>query len=444
MDLLPTSLGTRPRLAVEMRVEGVVAARTEDATAMLSAVSQGAWAAGTVVPGLKAGNVPARAAAVAAVKKALEAVALKERQATLVLPDAAVRVLLLDFDTLPAKAVEALPVVRFRLKKLLPFDADDAVVSYQIMSTSRNLVRVLAVAVPKDVLGEYESVVRDAGFEPGAVLPSTLAVCAGLDEDENEAATLLVNAGENGVTTAIVREGVLLLHRTVDLQAAGLEERIEAVVAAEHVVVTPALQVPAELLATPVYAETYPVHASVEDPARVSLPLVSEEESAGEWAMQAPVTGYGVLDDDDLRARPGLKDDSISAEAAFRAQQLADEISRELEDAGELPREQMLPALPSPREAQEQRMTAAAREVTQAVSVAAAYFEDTLERAPGLVFSAGTLGADALGSLLREAGFGQEEMRVMETVDPSVLTAGATTTRVPRGWMAGVRGALRS
>ena len=385
----------------------------------------------------------ARAAAVTAVKKALEAVALKERQTTLVLPDAAMRVLLLDFDTLPAKAVEALPVVRFRLKKLLPFDSDEAVVSYQVMShVAATWCGCWRWRCRRMCCCEYESVVREAGFEPGAVLPSTLAVCAGLEEDGNEAATLLVNAGENGVTTAIVREGVLLLHRTVDLQAAGLDERIEAVVAAEHGVVTaPAMEIPAELLAVPVYAETYPVHNSTGDAARVSLPLVNEEESAGEWAMQAPVTGYGVLDERDLRR---AEDDDVSAEAAFRAQQLAEEISKELEDAGELPREQMLPPLPTPREAEEQKMTAAAREVTQAVSVAAAYFEDTLERAPGLVLSAGTLGADGLGALLREAGFGQEEMRVMETVDPRVLTAGATTTRVPRGWMAGVRGALRS
>ena len=34
---------------------------------------------------------------------------------------------------------EALPLVRFRLKKLLPFDADDdAMVSYQVMSERRS------------------------------------------------------------------------------------------------------------------------------------------------------------------------------------------------------------------------------------------------------------------------------------------------------------------
>ena len=68
----------------------------------------------------------------------------------------AVRVLLLDFDELPAKAAEALPVVRFRLKKLLPFDADDAAVSYQVMATSKVGMQVLAVAMPREVLAEYE------------------------------------------------------------------------------------------------------------------------------------------------------------------------------------------------------------------------------------------------------------------------------------------------
>ena len=40
------------------------------------------------------------------------------------------RVVLLDFDTLPSNPAEAEGVVRFRLKKSLPFDVDKAKVSY--------------------------------------------------------------------------------------------------------------------------------------------------------------------------------------------------------------------------------------------------------------------------------------------------------------------------
>ena len=410
MPLIPTALGIRPRLAVELRPEGVVAARADDAQAIVSAVAHATFAEGVLQPGLKSGNVVGRTAVIAAVRKALEAVALKERQTTVVLPDAAVRVLLLDFDALPAKVGEALPIIKFRLKKLLPFDSDEAVVSYQIMSSVRGMVRVLAVAVPKDVLAEYESVVREAGFEPGAVLPSTLAACAGMGE--MEAAALLVNAGDTVVTTAIVQGGVLLLHRTVDLQAEGLHERAEA---AAHTAALESAGLPPEIFAHP-----------------DALPLVDVESSAGEWAMQEPLTGYGVIDDERLQSAERSEThsrhlaDLITAEALAEAASHADPVA-----ALEL-------------ELEVHRLTAVEREVTQAVSVAAAYFEDTLQIAPGVVLAAGTMGAETLGALLHAAGFADGEIKVREMVEPGMLTGGAVSARVPHGWMAGVRGALRS
>jgi type IV pilus assembly protein PilM len=88
-------------------------------------------------------------------------------------------------------------------------------------------------------------------------------------------------------------------------------------------------------------------------------------------------------------------------------------------------------------------------EVTQAVSVAAAYFEDTLEVSPGAVLSAGSVSAQALGAMLAEAGFGEmmdagSRIRVREVVGEDSLAGQAVTSTVPRGWLAGVRGALRS
>ncbi|HTC76550.1 MAG TPA: hypothetical protein VK684_13300, partial [Edaphobacter sp.] len=248
MEILPKTLGTRPRLAVEVRAEGVVAARAEDAAALLTAVARTNLAEGAVAPGLKVGNIVDRTAVTAALRKVLDSVAgsgrERMRDVTVIVPDAAVRVLFVDFDQLPSKAAEALPVVRFRLKKLLPFDADEAMVSYQVMSTEKDSVKLLAVAIPKAVLEEYESAVLAAGYLPGAVLPSTLAALAGLDEAE--APVLVVNAGLGTVTTAIVRAGMLMLHRSVDMSAGGS----------------------APLAVTSV------------------LPVVSRESTAQEWAQQ--------------------------------------------------------------------------------------------------------------------------------------------------------------
>jgi type IV pilus assembly protein PilM len=369
MEILPKSLGTRPRLAVEVRAEGVVAARAEDAAAVLTAVARGDLFEGAVAPGLKPGNIVDKAAVTAAVRRALDAVAgtgrERLRDVTVVVPDSAVRVLFVDFDQLPSKVAEALPVVRFRLKKLLPFDADDAMVSYQVMSNEKDSVKLLAVAVPKAVLDEYEAVVLAAGYVPGAVLPSTLAALAGLDEVE--APVLMVNAGLGSVTTAIVHGEKLLLHRSFDLNVGDLS------------------------------MDASSTGVSV-------LPLVDRESSAQEWAQQEPLGPGGW--------------DRFDAEASMQTSVVETAVLREAE------------------------MSALGREVAQAVSVAAAYFEDSLQRPPDQLVVAGTLGADSLAGMMEESGV--EGLRVQEMVDAGMLGLGAATSRVPRGWLAGVRGALRN
>jgi type IV pilus assembly protein PilM len=93
-------------------------------------------------------------------------------------------------------------------------------------------------------------------------------------------------------------------------------------------------------------------------------------------------------------------------------------------------------------EVRERAAVATAREVTQAVSVAAAYFEDTLQVTPETVLSAGTLGAETLAAMMDEGGL--TGLRVREMVDTGMLQAGAVTATVPRCWLAGVRGALRN
>jgi type IV pilus assembly protein PilM len=367
MEFLPTSLGTRPRLAVEIRAEGIVAARAEDAAALLTAVSRADVAAGAVSPGLKVGNIAGRGGVVTAIRAALDEIAGKGtdravgRDVTLVVPDAAVRVLLLDFDQLPSKFAEALPVVRSRLKKLLPFDADNAAVSYQVMAQDRGSVRVLAIAMPKDVLDEYEAAVTAAGYLPGAVLPSTLAALAGLDTAE--APALVVNAGLGGVTTAIVKGGALLLHRSLDLSR------------------------------------------ELEDAAAETA--IIEELSAPDQSQigQLP-DGYDRLD----------------AEASMQTSVVMTAEARELAATASLRVE--------------------SREVVQAVSVAAAYFEDTLQVAPESLLTAGIMGAERLAGLM--AANGLEGLRVQEMVEAAMLEAGAATARVPRSWLAGVRGALKN
>jgi len=83
-------------------------------------------------------------------------------------------------------------------------------------------------------------------------------------------------------------------------------------------------------------------------------------------------------------------------------------------------------------------------EIAQAVSVASAYYEDTLASAPTRIYCAGPLGANALQDILVRNGLAQTDgLRVREIVDTEALESGAVSASVPRGWLAGVLGALR-
>ena len=230
-DIFKPAPGTRPAVACEIRPEGVIAARGGkkhgETVLAFSPLPEGAVASGLKVPNL----VDAQAVR-SALQSALGDINARTGAITLVVPDASARVLLLDFDTLPAKRQEALSVVRFRLRKMVPFDVEGAAVSYQVMTEKDGQLNVLVTVMPGEVLEEYESAVRDAGYEPGAVLPSTLAAVAALESDS---ATLIVNRAGASVTTAVTQGNDMLLHRSMDLPAEPMareEEMAQAVITA--------------------------------------------------------------------------------------------------------------------------------------------------------------------------------------------------------------------
>ena len=223
--------GMRPKVACEIRPEGVVAARGGKKHGELT-MAFAPLPAGVLAPGLKVPNLADRRAVTSALESALGEINTRNEAVTLVVPDAAARVLLLDFDTLPSKRQEALPVVRFRLRKMVPFDVEGSAVSYQVMAERNGQLIALVTVMPGDVLEEYESALRDAGYEPGAVLPSTLAAAAAVDD---ESATLMVNHTGASVTTAITQGEEMLLHRWMDLPEEPLareEELAQAVITA--------------------------------------------------------------------------------------------------------------------------------------------------------------------------------------------------------------------
>jgi type IV pilus assembly protein PilM len=148
----------------------------------------------------------------AAVEATLGSVAGRSRDVIAVVPDAAVRVVLVEFDTLPSDREEAAAVVRFRLKKSLPFDVEKAKVSYHAQKFDDG-VRVVAAVALASVVEDYESVFRDAGFSPGVVLPSMLAALGAADAKRP---TLVVKVDARTTSIAILNDDQLQLFRTLE------------------------------------------------------------------------------------------------------------------------------------------------------------------------------------------------------------------------------------
>ncbi len=137
------------------------------------------------------------------------------RPAALILPDYCARVAVLDFDNFPSDKEEQLSLVRFRMKKSIPFDMESARVSYHLQSGggSKNY-EVVAAAVALDIVARYEAAFRNAGFEPGYVTTSSLAA---LSLVGGEGIRVLAKLSGPALSVAVTEGGFLRLLRCVEL-----------------------------------------------------------------------------------------------------------------------------------------------------------------------------------------------------------------------------------
>lgn len=207
-----SKLSSRPRLACEIAGDRVFAARAADKGGTLESYAMRELPMGSVVPDLIENNLRRREDVANSIREALGSVGGRGRDVIAVLPDAAVRVVLLDFDALPTSKQEAEAVVRFRLKKSLPFDVDKAKVSYHAQTSGQGVRTIAAVAL-SSVVEDYEAAFRDAGYSAGLVLPSMLAALGAADASRP---TLVVKVDTRTIGIAILDNNQMLLFRTLE------------------------------------------------------------------------------------------------------------------------------------------------------------------------------------------------------------------------------------
>ena len=212
LDAMP-----HPPLAIEVSPERVAAARWSR-TGSLDGFAVEVLPMGAIVPSAVETNIVHIAAVRSAVASAIDRLRGRDEDVAMILPDPVIRVFVQHFEEFPRSPQEAIPMLRWKLKKSVPFEADETLISYMRQAPRETGIDVVTALARLRIIREYESLVEGIGLHPGVVLSSSLAAIS-LAEDEKP--TLLARVSGSTLTTAIVRRGVLCGYRCTELPAHG-------------------------------------------------------------------------------------------------------------------------------------------------------------------------------------------------------------------------------
>ena len=171
-----------PDAAVEIAPERVSAAALVARGSRGTGLAVQAYAVESLPPGaiaasLASHNIADRQAVTAAVRAVFGRLDTRVARVALIIPDVAAKVSLIRFDQVPARRDDLDHLVRWQVKKSVPFAVDDACVSYTPSARgadgSGEFVVVLA---RRDIVEEYERVCADAGAYAGLVDLATFSV----------------------------------------------------------------------------------------------------------------------------------------------------------------------------------------------------------------------------------------------------------------------------
>jgi type IV pilus assembly protein PilM len=150
----------------------------------------------------------------------------RKRRAALILPDYCARVAVLEFDSFPAGAEEQLALVRFRMKKSVPFDVESAVVSYYAQPHANKVkVDVVVAIMAQEIVARYEAPFRALAMHPGFVTTSSIAM---LNMVHPQGLTVVAKLSGRTLSAMVLDGGTLKLARCIEMETASRDD-IEAV-----------------------------------------------------------------------------------------------------------------------------------------------------------------------------------------------------------------------
>lgn len=205
-----------PLVACEIAADYVAAARWTRTGMGVDGFAIEALPPGSIFPSAVESNIVDPPEVRGAVGRVFSRLRARNEDVALLIPDTVIRVFVLHFDVFPRKAEEAIPILRWRLKKSVPFETEETLISYMRQAAREDGVDIVTGLARLRIVREYESLVESVGVSPGVVMSSTLAALPLLPDGRP---ALLARVAGTTLTTAIVREGLLCGYRCISLPA---------------------------------------------------------------------------------------------------------------------------------------------------------------------------------------------------------------------------------
>ena len=206
-----------PPLAVEVATDLVAGARISRHCG-LDGFAVEPLPPGSVVPSAVETNLVNLIAVKSAFESVCSRLRAKNEDIAILVPDPVVRVFVQHFDEFPRSPQEAVPMLRWKLKKSVPFEVEETLISYMRQAPREGGVDVVTALGRLRIVREYEALAENLGLSPGVVLSSSLAAVSLLSDHRP---TMLARIAGQALTTAIVRDGVLCGYRCTELPVSG-------------------------------------------------------------------------------------------------------------------------------------------------------------------------------------------------------------------------------
>lgn len=229
-----------PATVLEFQPEYILGARISRSSRKVIRLALGDVEAGSITPSVARPNIAQPEGITRKVLAVAQALGSDRGPFGLLLPDAAVRVSILDFETLPPDRKEQEALIRWKMKPLLSFPVEEARLSFEVAPKGPEGVEAVVMAVRRSVVAEYESALDALNGDIRLLLPSSAALLPLLRENA-PGGELLLNISPTQLTAVVAKGQQIKLWRNQSMNGkssteglAGVKEEAVRTLAAAH------------------------------------------------------------------------------------------------------------------------------------------------------------------------------------------------------------------